>query len=429
MMMELMHLKGMIPAAVWNIMHRLHTVGHEVYLVGGSVRDLFLGNTPLDFDLTTSALPETVVTLFPKTRTEGILYGTVTVVNAGVSVEVTTMRTEADYRDGRRPEQIDFTNSILEDLRRRDFTVNAMAFDGSVLYDLFGGTADIRSGIIRTVGNPAARFQEDGLRLLRAVRMSCVLDFTLHLRTLDAIVANVKMIRNVAPQRIRPELEAILLSRHPDRGCAMLARTGLLNGLAFTDQIREEFLCREYWAPLCRLPLDLAARLAMFCLLIIGKDFSYAEGKADSLTEYMVSLLAKYAFPRKQIQRTRTMILEINHLPYLSMIDIRRFMRRGGKDHAQIAASFLSEAAAFLGLNGMSAQWRKQVQAVIESGECTDISELAIDGKDLAVLGIPEGPQVGAMLEYLLERILCEPELNTTLHLVELVCEKMQNED
>ena len=420
----------MIPAAVWNIMHRLHTVGHEVYLVGGSVRDLLMGNTPFDYDLTTSALPETVVALFPKTRTEGILYGTVTVVNAGVSVEVTTMRTEADYRDGRRPEQIDFTNSILEDLRRRDFTVNAMAFDGSVLYDLFGGTADIRSGIIRTVGNPAARFQEDGLRLLRAVRMSCVLNFTLHPRTFDAIVTSVKMIRNVAPQRVRPELEAILLSSHPDKGCAMLARTGLLNGLAFTDQNREEFLSREYWAPLCRLPVDLAARLAMFCLLIFGKDFSSAAGKADNWTEYMVSLLGKYAFSKKQIQQARTWILEINHLPYRNTVDLRRLLHRVGKDHAQIAAAFLSEAAVFLDLNEIyGAQWGKQIQTMIENGECTDVSELAVDGKDLAVLGIPEGPQVGAMLEYLLERILCEPELNTKPHLVELICERMQHED
>jgi tRNA nucleotidyltransferase (CCA-adding enzyme) len=426
MMMELRRLQAKIPGEVRLIMKKFNENGHETYLVGGSVRDLVMDRIPPDYDLTTSALPAEMVALFPQTKTMGSAYGTVTIIQAGLAVEVTTMRNEGDYQDGRRPTQVTFTRSIIEDLRRRDFTINAMAFDGGVLLDPFHGMRDIRSQLIRTVGNPDERFGEDGLRLLRAVRLSAQLGFAIDPGTRDSLIRNGDMICKVSVERIRPELEAVLLSQDPARGCLAMTQAGLLSRLGFVQDVTDDMLLIQYWQGLSNLSFDLTVSLAMFILLSRGKYLLQLEGNRGCWKEYLESLLASYAYPRRWVNSIIDLVMEACWLPYRNRADIRRMLKRIGKDNAAGTSVFLLEVARFLNIDSRCAsRWQTDIREIIALGECTSVEELAINGRDLLRIGIPEGPEVGQTLELLLERVLDEPKLNTREKLARLVREEL----
>ncbi|MDR1617948.1 MAG: polynucleotide adenylyltransferase, partial [Treponema sp.] len=208
--------------------------GRELYLVGGAVRDLLRGEKPADWDLATDALPEEVIALFRRRRytviPTGIKHGTVTVRYRGHSLEITTFRTESEYRDGRRPEKVEFAPAIGEDLSRRDFTMNAAALKlpGGGLVDPFGGAGDIAGRLIRCVGNPAERFAEDGLRPLRALRFAAQLGFDIEEATLQAIPGALPVTAKVSAERVRDELDKILLSPRPSAALRPMETTGLL---------------------------------------------------------------------------------------------------------------------------------------------------------------------------------------------------------
>ena len=204
-----------IPEEVKNVMTRLEAAGYQAWCVGGAVRDLLLGRTPGDWDVTTNALPEAVLELFaPRALPTGLKHGTVT-VGGGRGVEVTTFRRDGDYLDHRHPERVEFTGSLTEDLARRDFTVNAMAMDlrGS-LADPWGGRADLAAGVLRAVGTPEARFGEDALRILRGLRFAARLGFAVEAETGRAMVNRAADLREIAPERIRVELEGLLCGDH-----------------------------------------------------------------------------------------------------------------------------------------------------------------------------------------------------------------------
>lgn len=218
-----------VPEAVQSVLATLRRAGHEAYLVGGCVRDLLLGLAPKDWDVATSAPPEAVMALFPKVAATGIRFGTVTVLTGDEAVEVTTFRREGRYRDGRRPEAVAFGVSLAEDLARRDFTVNAMAWAPEAgLVDPHGGQADLRAGRIRAVGDPLVRFAEDALRMLRAVRLAASLGFAIESGTWQALRACAPRIEAVARERVREEISRILLSDRPALGVRLLAEGGLL---------------------------------------------------------------------------------------------------------------------------------------------------------------------------------------------------------
>ncbi len=198
--------------------------------MGGAVRDLLLGRPIKDWDVATNARPEQVTPLFERVIPTGIAHGTVTVLIGKLTIEVTTFRGEGTYRDGRHPDHVEFLDSLEEDLKRRDFTINAMAYDiaAKKVIDPFGGSADLSAGLVRAVGNPLERFLEDGLRPLRAVRFSCVLDFSIESATSASIRAALPVFRQVANERVRDELIKILSSKHAARGIEALRQTGLL---------------------------------------------------------------------------------------------------------------------------------------------------------------------------------------------------------
>ena len=220
-----------IPKPVLEVITRLRELGHATYLVGGCVRDMVRQVHPKDFDVATSALPEEVQRAFRKVIPTGIQHGTVTVVTGGNHVEVTTFRSEGDYLDGRRPSSVSFERDIVKDLSRRDFTINAMAYNplDKELVDPFGGQVDLPARLIKCVGSALERFSEDGLRPLRAVRFAAVLGFTLDPATRDAIPATLAVFRKVALERVREELVKLLLSPRAEIGLRLLADTGLLD--------------------------------------------------------------------------------------------------------------------------------------------------------------------------------------------------------
>lgn len=206
-----------LPEAVQEIIHTLNRAGFEAYIVGGCVRDSLLGREPKDWDITTSARPEEVKALFPHTFDTGIKHGTVTVRRGGASYEVTTYRVDGNYTDHRRPDQVAFSSNLREDLLRRDFTINAMAYHPEHgLVDLYQGLEDLERGTIRCVGNAADRFQEDALRMLRALRFSAQLGFSIDPVTYQAIGILKALIRHVSWERIRDEMTKILISDHPE---------------------------------------------------------------------------------------------------------------------------------------------------------------------------------------------------------------------
>ncbi|HEY0095665.1 MAG TPA: [cytidine(C)-cytidine(C)-adenosine (A)]-adding enzyme, partial [Archangium sp.] len=224
-------LEADVPRPVLDVIARIHELGHAVFLVGGCVRDTLRGVHPKDFDVATSALPEEVQRAFRKVIPTGIQHGTVTVVQAGTHVEVTTFRSEGDYHDGRRPSAVTFERDIVKDLSRRDFTINAMAWNPLTheLADPFGGQVDLKARVVRCVGSAIERFSEDGLRPMRAVRFAAVLDFTLDPGTQAAIPATLPVFRKVAHERVREEFVKLLLSKREAFGLALLADTGLLD--------------------------------------------------------------------------------------------------------------------------------------------------------------------------------------------------------
>ena len=270
-----------IPAQVQGCMEVLRRAGHAVHPVGGCVRDLLLGRTPGDFDLCTSARPEQVMALFPRTVPTGLRHGTVTVLTeGGGGVEVTTFRREGRYGDGRHPDAVSFDVDLEEDLARRDFTVNAMALDkeGGVI-DPFGGRGDLAAGLIRCVGDPDRRFAEDALRMFRAVRFAAQLGFAIEGETLAAVGRNAWRAGQVSGERILAEMEKILLSPAPERA-GELIRLGLLEhlrpgracpGLSALSQTeaapgpRWRAFCRAAEFPIEVLPVSRALRRAVRC--------------------------------------------------------------------------------------------------------------------------------------------------------------------
>ena len=217
------------PKEVKLIIDTFYRSNFEAFMVGGCVRDILLGNLPKDYDITTSAKPEITISLFDKTIPTGLKHGTVTVLISNEPYEVTTYRTEGKYIDNRRPSSVDFVTDIKEDLSRRDFTINALAYNEKVgLIDYFNGTDDIKNKIIRCVGNADKRFKEDALRMLRAVRFSCQLNFDIEENTYTAIKNNYKLIKNISSERIRDELCKILISENPSKGLEILRDTKLL---------------------------------------------------------------------------------------------------------------------------------------------------------------------------------------------------------
>jgi tRNA nucleotidyltransferase (CCA-adding enzyme) len=439
-----------VPEPILAVLRRLHDSGHKGYVIGGAVRELLVGEKPApqDWDLGTSALPEEVLALFPRGITTGARFGTITVPTDAGPCEVTTFRVESEYRDARRPDQVTFVRELEEDLKRRDFTVNAIAWDPlhDRLVDPTGGIPDLESRLLRAVGEPGARFREDGLRPIRAARFAATLEFALEKETERALIDAHVEVSRVAAERVQEELLKMLRAREPSRGFEVLRRAGLL-GLwlpelqatvavpqnryhAYDVYFHTLYTCDA--APVEKPVVRLAALFHD-----VGKPSTRAEKEDGDATfynhQFVGETLAREAMERLKFSRDRTD--RVAHLVRHHMFDyrpewsdaaVRRFIRSVGVD--SIADLFDLRIADNIG-NGLKTgfphylgELRARVEAVLAAEEALSVRDLAIDGQDvMRALNLNPGPRVGEILEHLLEEVLENPALNRREALLERV--------
>lgn len=371
--------------------------GFRAFLVGGCVRDLLRGAKPKDFDVASSATPAQVQKLFAKVIPTGIEHGTVTVVLKGTHVEVTTFRAEAEYLDGRRPSKVEFHEDIDADLSRRDFTMNAIAWDpvANELVDPFDGQGDLSRRTVRCVRKAFDRFSEDGLRPLRAVRFATVLDFELEAETEAAISQTLTVFKKVAQERVHQEFVKLLAAPTVVKGLVLLERTGLLG--AFLPEADRSTL-----ESVGRAEANEVLRLA---LLLFGRK----ETKAA---------LTRLKFPTKVCDEAHA-LAQITELPPLSATDpdLRRFLARHGLERAALACSLhLARATPH------AAQLVARLEPLIAGRPPLAAKDLALDGKAImAALQVGPSPLVGHATRFLVEQVLDEPARNTSESLTELL--------
>ena len=383
------------PIYVSSVLKRLENSGHSAFLVGGCVRDILMGRHPNDWDICTSALPEEVMSVFSKTRPTGVKHGTVTVIEHGSAVEITTFRSDGEYKDHRRPENVRYIADLQGDLERRDFTINAIAIPLSgEMFDPFGGRDDIQKKLIRCVGDPYRRFNEDALRMLRALRFSAVLDLEIEASTLSAIREKASLAGSLAKERVQTELEKILLSNSPQI-LSEVIEYGLLGELV-TSKTAVPGL-----AALKTLPKNRAIRWAGFCALLIkGGIISDAE-------EFLSSLRLDSAAIRSCSAGCR---LVIKNAP-ASRLEWKKLLSKSGIDIARCAAA----AADVLYGKGQLTL----LNLVICSGECCFRNQLSVSGDDLQKLGF-QGTEIGYVLDALLTHVLEFPADNNNSLLIEM---------
>jgi tRNA nucleotidyltransferase (CCA-adding enzyme) len=440
-----------IPDWVSGVCQQLQAAGHEAYLVGGCIRDLLLGRPVHDWDVATSAHPQQVVELFSRTIPTGIEHGTVAVmVQRDRLVEVTTYRGEGAYSDGRHPDSVTFVGSIEEDLQRRDLTVNAMALDPAQrrLVDPGGGEADLSRRLIRAVGDPAARFAEDGLRPLRAIRFAAVLEFEIDPPTLEAVKSSLGSFRRVSRERVRDELMKILAARQPSVGLTLMRRTGLLaEVLPELDRAAGLHQNRHHPDDVLTHSLRVCdavqgdAELRLAALLHdVGKPATAAPHpeRAGELTfhghEQQGARLCQSICRRLRLsnaQRERVCHLVSQHsfpLEGYKPPGLRRFLRRVGPEHLEDLLR-LKEADIRVKNDArrrleLLDTLRQQLRQVAAEKPPMRTSELAISGRDVMQrLGIAGGPRVGQVLRALLEQVTEEPALNQPETLLRMVDE------
>lgn len=391
-----------MPQFVQEILKHMNTAGFEAYLVGGCVRDSILGRIPGDWDITTNALPHQVMELFPHCIPTGLQHGTVTVLwQDQFPVEITTYRTDGIYEDGRHPKQVSFSSTLEEDVSRRDFTMNAIAYSPATgIVDLFDGLSHIQQKKICCVGDPMLRFSEDALRMLRAIRFSAVLGFEIEPAILDAIDKLHETIEKVSIERIQEEFSKTLLSDHT-QALQLLLSTGLL--AHFLPEVSEI----PYYTEFSRLPHILPCRLAV---LLQGTDISEVQ-----------SILKRLRYSNAVCAQTVSILKNMDAgLPF-SETAIRK--RLADKWLQAGFADFLAIQQA-LTIDSDDSQQAQQIQqmheTILQRGDCTSLSTLAVNGRTLEEIGITDGHKKGTVLQSLLQAVLENPNLNTKEQLIDI---------
>lgn len=434
-----------LPDKVNFIIDTLNKHGFEGYAVGGCVRDSMLSRVPQDWDITTSAKPEQVKALFRHTIDTGIQHGTVTVMLDHEGFEVTTYRIDGEYEDARHPKEVQFTANLLEDLKRRDFTINAMAYnekDG--LVDAFDGRGDLERGIVRCVGNPTERFTEDALRMLRAVRFAGQLGFVIDKDTKDAITKLAPTIAKVSAERIQIELVKLMQAKHPEE-IKTAYETGLtkvflpeFDVMMETDQKNPHhcYSVGEHTiAALMHAPADKVIRLTMLlhdvakpiCKSTDDKGVDHFYGHPKEGADMARGILRRLKFDNDTTKRVCSLVACHDHLPKLEEKNVRKAINKLGEE--QYPALFAVKRADILAQSGYQreekladvAKYERLYQKIIEEKQCLFIRDLAVTGTDLIAAGMTPGKEIGAMLSYLLTQVLEHPEWNTKEKLLELV--------
>ena len=432
-----------IPAGAARILKVLEANGYEAYVVGGCVRDSLLGKQPHDWDITTSALPLQVKALFSRTIDTGLKHGTVTIPSGREAYEVTTYRIDGEYLDGRHPSEVTFTASLREDLKRRDFTINAMAYnekDG--LQDFFDGISDLETHRIRAVGDPRKRFEEDALRILRAVRFSAQLGYTVEEGTLRAMRMLAPTLARISAERIAAELEKILVSAHPDR-LRMAYECGItavilpeFDRCMETPQNNPHHIYNVGEHTMCALMQARPDRILRTAILLhdVGKPlcrstdekgidhfYGHPEAGAKIAEEILRRLKSDNETRRKTVQLVRCHDREIRLTP----AGVRQAIVRIGEDlfplllevkEADMLAQSTfrrEEKKAHIG------RVRELYAEILEHKDCLTLRDLAVNGNDLIKYGVRPGKEMGRILHEMLEDVLAEPSHNDREYLLQ----------
>ena len=430
-----------LPPHIESVLRRIEEKGYQAFLVGGCVRDTVMSRPVHDWDVATSATPEDIALIFRKTFLTGAKYGTVTVVLPEESVEVTSFRIDGEYRDGRRPENVELGAKLEEDLKRRDFTMNAMAMSSNgELIDAFGGLDDIQNRTIRCVGIPDARFGEDALRMFRAFRFSAELGFAVEPVTLSAIFSNADRAQLISAERVQVELEKTLMSQKPEIAVDMI-NAGLLNdkfgirnsefgismkrgsGSAVQSAGYGEDTLASIIARVVNLPAQPTLRWCAFCAALLEKGqirscASFLRGlRLDSKTVKSCSVGITIALcakePGNRGDRTGNVEFQISERQ-----QIKRLLAKYGADAVRCAV-----AAADSGGQSLAV-----VDGIIAGGECFSLRELTVTGHDLIALGYQPGPEIKRILNELLDYVIEHPGDNAREILLETAKQRVNPE-
>ena len=424
------------------VLKTLENAGFDAYIVGGAVRDSIMGLSPSDYDIATNAKPHQVKALFARTIDTGLKHGTVTVIENKIGFEVTTFRTEGVYKDMRHPESVFYTNDIRIDLKRRDFTVNAMAYSlKHGFLDCFGGTDDIKNRVIRCVGNSELRFKEDALRMLRAVRFAACLDFDLDKEAEAAIKKCAVLIKNVSGERILSELNKILLSDNPEK-LRLLYETGLmryiipeLSGCFSTEQNNKYHIYNvgdHIIATLKNTPKDLILRWAALmhdigkpnCRSLDSNGIYHFYGHHRESMKIANDILHRLRMDKDSIHDI--LVLTENHDVHFdsSPMAVKRMLARTGEilffkllklqeaDNLAKNPLYINDRMAKIAMT------RSRAEQIIAEGQPYTVAQLQINGRDLIKLGYKAGREIGDTLKYLLDEVLIDPSLNTRDYLI-----------
>nr|WP_082761232.1 CCA tRNA nucleotidyltransferase [Clostridium sp. ATCC 25772] len=428
-----------LPKDVEFIIDTLYKKGYEAFVVGGCVRDDILGKKPNDYDITTSAKPNKVKEIFQSLKLKvietGIQHGTITLVLNNINYEITTYRIEGDYLDNRRPSKVFFTENLKEDLKRRDFTINAMAYNNYVgLVDFFHGREDLNKGIIRSIGNANDRFDEDGLRMLRAIRFSTQLNFKIEEKTKDAILSRSSLIKNISIERIIEELKKILISAIPSKGINELVNLKLMeyiipeiiNLVGFNQQSKyhDKDIYYHTMEVLDNVENNISLRLAAllhdigkpntFTLDEKGGHFYFHEAEGAKICK---SILERLKFDNK-IKET-VVILVKNHMRVIkgnNKYKIKKYINEVGQENLNLIFSLMiaDRLASHKDYRGYDdiLNMKSMCNKIITSNEPLKVKDLQITGDDIIQCGIKPGKEIGNILNNLLEKVLKDPSLN-----------------
>lgn len=428
-----------VPDKAKRVVNTIQAAGFEAYVVGGCVRDSILGRQPQDWDITTSAKPEQVKALFPRTIDTGLQHGTVTVMQDREGFEVTTYRIDGEYEDSRHPKEVVFTPNLEEDLKRRDFTINAMAYNEEKgLVDIFGGMEDIRLGRIRCVGRAEERFGEDALRMLRAIRFSAQLGYEIDEETQQGIRRLAPTLKNISAERIQTELVKMLVSPHPDylRTAYDMGVTKIFfpefDRAMETEQHHPHHMYsvgEHILHSLAYVPADKLLRLTMLLHDI---------GKPDTLTIDEQGITHFYNHERLSAEMAKTILRRlkfdndtINMVYKLVMYHdygnsveptlqiVRRAMNKIGEDAFpalfQVKYADMMAQSDYLRDEKLKRleNWRQLYAEICEKQQCVSLKSLAITGSDLIAAGMKPGRELGDVLQKLLQLVLDDPACNT----------------
>lgn len=426
------------------LLNELKSFGFDVYIVGGAVRNFILNRKINDYDITTNAKPEDIIRIFDKTIPTGRSFGTVTVIINNINFEVTTFRKDGKYINGRKPEEVIFSSNLMDDLRRRDFTINTLCIDvnGNII-DYLDGRKDIENKLIKTVGNPNDRFNEDYLRMLRAVRLMAQISGTIDKETENAILFNYEKLSKISIERVNDEFSKILLCEIPSKGIRKLMDLKLLYSIipelyeckGFEQKTRYHNKCvlEHILSVLDSIEPTIKLRLSAL-LHDIGKPLTHTVdefGKSHFYGHEKISadmsqrILKRLRYPNKIIKYVETLI-RYHLLKSVDMKDkaVKRLINNVGKE--KLEDLFKLQIADIKG-KALSGDFKKveilreKCYKIINSKEPLNTNDIAINGNDLIEIGFKEGIEIGRILNKITEMVIVDPKLNNKSTLIEII--------